>query len=133
MGKHIEDEDIENICQILDAWDIDNKLTWDRLVRAVSFNLGFVTTRQTLQSQARIKMSYRQTKSIICGNAPRQSNVPPSLKIATERLEKQARTIQRLEEENRQLLAQFQVWLYNAWLSGISPEMLNQPLPDRSR
>lgn len=133
MGKHLEDGDIERICELLDEWPVDHKLTWERLVKMIYDNMGFVTTRQTLQSQTRIKMSFRQTKSIICGNVPRQSNVPPSLKIATERLEKQARTILRLEEENRQLLAQFQVWLYNAWLSGISPEMLNQPLPDRSR
>lgn len=133
MGKHLEDEDIANICELLDEWSVDYKLTWERLVRAVHESLGFETTRQTLQNQARIKMSFRQTKAIICGNAPRKSNTPPSLKIAAERLEKQARTIQRLEEENRQLLAQLQIWMYNAWLSGISPEVLNQPLPQKSR
>ena len=39
--------------------------------------------------------------------------------------------IERLERENRDLLEQFQRWQYNAQTNGLSPEILNRPLPTR--
>lgn len=130
MAKHLCDQDIADICEILDDWSTDSKLSWDKLVDAVEHSLGFKTTRQTLQKYARIKNALKEVKAINSGAAPKANvSLPPSLKIAAERLEKKENTIKRLEEENRQLLEKFHIWLYNAHSLNITPEQLNTPLP----
>jgi hypothetical protein len=46
-------------------------------------------------------------KNIISGATPKKTiGMPPSLQIASERISKQKRTIERLETENNQLLEQ---------------------------
>ncbi|HBR1281740.1 hypothetical protein ACP3UN_25310 [Klebsiella pneumoniae] len=133
MAKHLKDEDISDVCKVLDSWPTDAKLTWDRLVSAVEHDLGFKTTRQTLQKHVRIKKAFTEVKGIISGDSkssPVRKNLP-SLKIAAERITTQERTIKRLEEENRQLLEQFSVWLYNAYRHDITIEQLNEPLPKK--
>ncbi|EPC4055531.1 hypothetical protein ACRZPB_003888 [Vibrio parahaemolyticus] len=133
MAKHLTDEDIRDICRVLDGWPTDTKLTWERLVAAVEHDLGFKTTRQTLQKPLRIKNAFKEVKSLISGSSKVGSSrtLPPSLKVAADRLVQQERTIKRLEEENRQLLEQFQVWLYNAYRYGVTIEQLNEALPTK--
>lgn len=138
MAKHLTDKDINNVVELLDDWPIDAKLTWDRLVEAVKDSYNLTTTRQTLQKQARIKSAYTEVKAIVSGNTPkasanRKKNLPPSLKVAADRLEKQQRTIERLEQENQRLLEQFHTWLYNATQEGITIEQLNEPLPTKEK
>ena len=130
MAKHLTDKDIENIVEILDEWPTDIKLTWDKLVDAVEQYLKFKTTRQTLEKQTRIKQAYIEVKPIVSGTATPliTPTLPPSLKVAAERLENKDRKIERLERENQQLLEQFHVWLYNADRFGISISQLNEPL-----
>jgi hypothetical protein len=130
MAKHLTDKDIENIVEILDEWPTDIKLTWDKLVDAVEQYLKFKTTRQTLEKQTRIKQAYIEVKAIVSGTAKPliTTTLPPSLKVAAERLENKDRKIERLERENQQLLEQFHVWLYNADRFGISISQLNEPL-----
>ncbi len=132
MAKHLTDKDISNVVDILDDWPTDAKLSWDRLVEAVAHEHKFKTTRQTLQKQARIKGAFQEVKAIISGVKPTNKlKVPPSLKVAAERLDKQQRKIERLERENQQLLEQFQVWLYNAYRFDITIEQLSEPLPNK--
>lgn len=130
MAKHLTDKDIENVVEILDEWPTDIKLTWDKLVDAVEQHMKFKTTRQTLEKQTRIKQAYIEVKAIISGTAKplTTATLPPSLKVAAERLENKDRKIERLERENQQLLEQFHVWLYNADRFGISISQLNEPL-----
>ena len=130
MAKHLTDQDISNIVEIIDDWSTESKLTWDRLVEAVEFECKFKTTRQTLQKQIRIKDAFLEVKKLISGNTVTDKpSVPPSLKIAAERLEKKAREISRLKRENEQLLEQFHVWLYNADKHQITIEQLSEPIP----
>lgn len=135
MAKHLTDKDINNVTELLDDWPTDAKLTWEKLVEAVKHELNFTTTRQTLQKQARIKVAYAEVKAIVSGNVSQiklsGKSLPPSLKVAADRLEKQQRTIERLEHENQRLLEQFHTWLYNATQQGISIEQLNAPLPSK--
>ncbi|HCH6802883.1 TPA: hypothetical protein NKZ59_004005 [Vibrio parahaemolyticus] len=133
MAKHLTDTDISNVCELLDDWPIDSKLTWDRLVEAVAHDYKLSTTRQTLQKQARIKRAFTEVKALVSGNSPkavaaRNRHLPSSLKAAADQLEKRERTIARLEAENSRLLEQFHTWLYNATQHGITIEQLNEPL-----
>lgn len=130
MAKHLTDRDISNITDILDGWPTDSKLSWDRLVEAVEHAYGFKTTRQTLQKQNRIKKAFKEVKEIVSGQTVfNKPKLPPSLKVAAERIESQQRKIERLERENHKLLEQFHVWLYNAYRFGVTPEQLSESLP----
>ncbi|AZG34588.1 hypothetical protein [Shewanella psychromarinicola] len=132
MAKHLTDKDISNVVETLDDWPVDSKLSWDRLVEAVKHEHKIETTRQTLQKQIRIKTAFHEVKGIVSGKVlSSRPKLPPSLKIASERLETQKRTIERLERENRQLLEQFHVWLYNAHRFGVKVEQLSEALPSR--
>jgi hypothetical protein len=132
MAKHLNDKDIVDIIDILDDWPTDSKLTLDKFVEAVEDECKFKTTRQTLMKQSRIKTAYDEVKGIVSGQTTaNKPKLPPSLKIAGERLEKKNRKIARLERENEQLLEQFQVWLYNASINNVSIEQLSEPLPSK--
>lgn len=137
MAKHLTDKDISNVCELLDDWPTDAKLTWDRLVEAVAHDYKLTTTRQTLQKQARIKNAFSEVKAIVSGNTPkaatRNRHLPSSLKVAADQLEKKERTIKRLEAENNRLLEQFHTWLYNANQHGLTFEQLNEPLPAKDQ
>lgn len=134
MAKHLTDKDIDSVVDILDNWPTDSKLTWDRLVDAVKHGFQLETTRQTLQKQVRIKQAFSEVKAIVSGATKAVGkSVPPSLKIAQQRLEKKDREIARLQRENQQLLEQFHTWLYNASIAGIRIEQLNTPLPKKDK
>ncbi|MCR9906157.1 hypothetical protein NB545_01545 [Vibrio campbellii] len=133
MAKHLTDEDIRDVCDLLDDWPTDAKLTWDRLVDAVAHDYKLITTRQTLQKQARIKAAFKEVKALVSGNSPKAvaastRTLPSSLKAAADQLEKRNRTIARLELENSRFLEQFHTWLYNATQHGMTVEQLNEPL-----
>lgn len=138
MAKHLTDEDISDVCDLLDDWPMDAKLTWDRLVDAVAHDYKLITTRQTLQKQPRIKIAFKDVKALVSGNAPnavavRTRNLPSSLKAAADQLEKRERTIARLERENNRFLEQFHTWLYNATQHGMTVEQLNEPLEPKQQ
>ncbi len=137
MAKHLTDKDISNVCELLDDWPTDAKLTWDRLVEAVAHDYKLTTTRQTLQKQVRIKNAFLEVKALVSGNAPKVAgrirHLPSSLKAAADQLARKEQTIQRLEDENNKYLEQFQTWLYNAHMLGITVDQLNQPLESKRK
>ncbi|MDR9826435.1 hypothetical protein RCJ22_12505 [Vibrio sp. FNV 38] len=137
MAKHLTDNDISNVCELLDDWPTDAKLTWDRLVEAVAHDYKLTTTRQTLQKQARIKNAFTEVKALVSGNASkataRNRHLPSSLKAAADQLEKRERTIVRLEAESNRFLEQFHTWLYNANQHGVTFDQLNEPLPTKQQ
>lgn len=132
MAKHLTDKDISDVVDLLDDWPLGSKLTWDRLVEAFEHAHNVITTRQTLQKQNRIKIAFQEVKDIVSGKAAlNKPKLPPSLKIASERIESQQRKIERLEDENRRLLEQAHTWLYNAHRFGITIEQLSESLPSK--
>lgn len=138
MAKHLTDKDISNVCELLDDWPMDSKLTWDRLVEAVAHDYRLSTTRQTLQKQIRIKNAFTEVKALVSGNSPKaiaacNRHLPSSLKAAADQLEKRERTIARLEAENNKLLEQFHTWLYNATQHGMTVEQLTEPLATKQQ
>jgi len=137
MSKHLTDQDIENIVELLDYWPLDEKLTWERLCKAIELQLELVPapTRQTLQKYVRIKNAYDQ-----CKRSPASAKIknnqtqklPASLKIAQTKIEALEAKNVRLEKENAMLLEQFVVWQYNAHKYGLSITKLNEPMSKKS-
>jgi len=62
MAKHLTDNDIKNIVEFLDKWDLTIRLTWGKLCDAVDESLGLKLSRQTLQKYQRIKDTYQNVK-----------------------------------------------------------------------
>lgn len=133
MAKHLTDADIAKYVEILDEWDLDDKLSWDNYVSTINAKYGSEVTRQTLYKKTRIKNAFTSTKKAIAegGNGKKNKtdkSLPSSLKVAARQIESRDRRIDRLEAENNALLEQFHIWLYNANRLKITIEELNRPL-----
>lgn len=137
MAQHLTDQDIEKIVEILDFWSSDEKLTWEKLCKAIEIQLDLVPapTRQTLQKNVRIKSAYDLGKKSPAARlkiAQNKEKLPASLKIAKTNIDTLKAKIQRLENENSMLLDQFFVWKYNAYKYGMSIDELNEPLVEKN-
>lgn len=137
MSKHLTDQDIENIVELLDYWPLDEKLTWELLCTAIEQQLELVPapTRQTLQKFVRIKNAYDQCKKpskTVQAKINQRQKLPASLKIAQTKIDALEAKNRRLENENALLLEQFVVWQYNAHKYGISIDKLNEPMSKKS-
>lgn len=127
MAKHLTDQDIVNIVQEIDTWNPDVKLTWEKLRTVIKNKLDVEATRQTLQTFSRLKDALNNKKMLLKdgGNQVKQ---PASLKIAANKIYKLEEENRRLIREQESLLAQFQVWQYNAYAIGVSLDELNKPI-----
>lgn len=130
MAKHITDKDIEHIVEILDGWQ--DKLTWEALCNACLPIIGTEPTRQTLLKFSRITTAYNACKKRIKEGLPKTS-LPPSMRVAVERINRLEKENERLKRENAELLQQFVVWQYNAYAHGLSDNILSKPLPSIDR
>ncbi|MBD1220833.1 hypothetical protein IDM30_19230 [Acinetobacter seifertii] len=133
MAQHLTDQNIQDIVEILDYWSPNEKLTWERLCKAIEVQLELVPapTRQTLQKFARIKNAYdlgKKSPTALKILKSKQQKLPASLKIAQARIESLEAKNTRLEKENAMLLEQFVVWQYNAHKYGLSIAKLNEPM-----
>ena len=133
MAQHLTDKDIENIVELLDYWSLDEKLTWERLCKAIELQLELVPapTRQTLQKFERIKNAYdlgKKSPAALKILKAKQQKLPASLKIAQVKIDALESKVERLEKENSKLLEQVVVWQYNSHKYGVSIEKLNEEL-----
>jgi len=137
LAKHLTDEEIIVIIDIVDGWGVDRKLSWDNLISAFFAKCARKTTRQALDRNNRIKLAFQNKKDMLkdklAGNESDKQSLPPSLKIAGNRIQKLESKISRLEVENSRLLEQFQVWQYNAYKRGITIQQSSEPLPASDR
>lgn len=129
-AKNLDDGAIELIVSVLDGWS--SKLTWDLLAEAIEKRTRVRYTRQALDKHARIKTAFQLTKERLSG-APRTARKHKLSEAEAEALAQRYERLQaenkRLERENNRLLEQFQTWLYNAHLKGLTKEYLSTPLP----
>lgn len=130
MSRHLNEADIERIVELLDGWK--GKLTWEILLDACEPVIHTRPTRQTLAKFHRIASAFKAAKERGTQEAESLS-IPPSLKIAAERIQRLTRENERLKRENSELLEQFVVWQYNAHAKGLSEYDLNQGLPGIDR
>lgn len=131
MAKHLSDKDIEDVVELLDQWDLNIKITWDKLCFVVQERLGLTHSRQTLEKHTRIKDAYNDLKKYSKGKKTAKA-LPASLTIAAQRIERLERENERLKKENTRLLEQFIIWQYNAHVHGMRQDQLNCPLPSKS-
>ncbi len=135
-AKNIDDGTIGLIVGVLDGWS--GKLTWELLADAIEKRTRVRYTRQALDKHARVKMAFQLTKERLSG-APRTARKhkvsEAEAEALAQRYERLRAENERLGRENNRLLEQFQTWLYNAHLKGLTREYLNTPLPsvDRER
>jgi len=129
LAKHLTDKDVERVVEILDGWR--DKLTWEALCNACAPVIGTKPARQTLLKFSRITMAYNACKTRLKENAP--LNIPPSMRVAVERINRLEQENERLKRENAGLLQQFVVWQYNAYAQGLNANLLNKPLPTIDR
>jgi hypothetical protein len=130
MAKHVTDRDVEKIVKLLDGWQ--DKLTWDALCEACLPIIGVKPVRQTLMKFSRIADAYTTCKQRLQGGVEELS-VPPTMKIAAERIARLERENERLKKENAALLEQFVVWQYNAHIHGVNSQILGRDLPSVDR
>ena len=133
MSKRLTESDIESILGLLDGWQ--GKLSWSALCEGIENNLGFKTTRQTLNSYPSVKDAFQALKQGGLGSQKldRQIKQAPSLTIASQRIERLTRENERLQRKNKALLEQFAIWQYNAHINQLTEEKLNKPLPQIDR
>jgi hypothetical protein len=126
LAKHITDKDVGRIVEILDGWQ--DKLTWEALCDACLPIIGTKPARQTLLKFTRITTAYDSCKKRLKEGMPTTS-LPPSMRVAVERINRLEQENERLKRENAGLLQQFVVWQYNAYAHGLSSHTLNKALP----
>ncbi|HNP64291.1 MAG TPA: hypothetical protein PKH39_10185 [Woeseiaceae bacterium] len=133
MGKRLSRRNIDAIVHMIDNWS-GEKLTWRDICEGCHEIVGVVPTRQSLSSHKRIKEAYGNKKRLLF-DSPGERPLPSSLRYASNRIDLLETKVNRLEEENRQLLQQFAVWQYNAYKHGLTEWQLNEELPkiDRDR
>lgn len=130
LAKHLTDNDVEQIVGVLDGWR--DKLTWEALCDACLPEIGSKPVRQTLMKFTRIKNAFNACKKRLKEDIP-ELRAPPSMRVAIERIARLERENERLKRENAELLQQFVVWQYNAYIRGLSNHELNKPLPGIDR
>ena len=133
LAKHLTESDIKSLINLIDGWNED-KITWHKICDHCTNILGWRPTRQTLYNNQRIKKAYDSKKKSLKYYGPKKS-LPSNLKTAAERIKRLENKVERLTEQNNQLLEKFVVWQYNAYKYGINEHQLNEPLPriDRER
>ena len=130
MSKHLTDKDIQNIVSLLDGWDIDRKLTWDKLLGLVLKKLKLEISLPTIKKQ-RVRKAFEDKKNAI-KSGQEKLKLPASLSIAAKIIETLENKNSRLEKEQESLLTQFVVWQYNAYANGVTVEQLNRAMPAKS-
>ncbi len=131
-SPNLDDPRIYEIVKTLDEWT--DKLTWELLAEKIEIKTGIRYTRQTLDRQARIKMAYQVVKKRI-SSLPGTKN--PLTKAQTQkRLDNYDRLeaeVSRLNHEQKGLLDQIVMLVYNGISQGLTKEQLYAPLPNSNR
>lgn len=131
MAKHLTDGDVERVVEIIDGWR--EKLTWEALCEACVPIIGTKPARQTLAKFIRIENAFEAYKKRQKNAHYEEPKLPPSIRVAAERITRLESENERLKRENRELLQQFVVWQYNAYTRGLSDRDLNKALPSINR
>lgn len=125
----ITDQHVDAIQNIIERWP--RPITWNEIIAETARTLGHMWTRQALERHEAIKAAYAAKKDAPSKPGP----IDPAVALLTERVERQAQEIGRLEklvESYKDLFIRYQ---YNAHARGITPAELEMPLPpiDRRR
>lgn len=128
-SRNLSSEDVELIVGLLDGWG--GSLTWKSLIESVERRLYFRYTRQALHAHQRIRDAFGLCKERLARGSRKkgEKHISPEMRLLMERLVRRDAEVERLKGENKRLMEQFVVWLYNAQIRGIGPAELGRPLP----
>lgn len=126
---HLTEKQKKAICEMINNWPLNGKLTWPNIVKAVKARFDLEFTRQTLSSHNAIALAYSARKELMSQNKYR-GHVPKSMSFQTalETVEKLKGQMALLKAENLALKQQFARWAHNAKNRGLSFDYLNQNL-----
>lgn len=125
MAKHLTDNDVTEIVELLQSWKF--KLTWDLLVEACEKSLGITTTRQALNRKVQIKEEFDIRKRALktgIDDTPK----PNSIQQAHAQIARLMQRNKELEEQNNLYREKFLKWQFNAERYGIGKDKLETPL-----
>lgn len=131
-AKNIDANIINCIVQILDGWT--GKLSWDLLIGTIAQRTSCTYTRQALHRHEQILAAFQLRKEYLSDSRPDNQRAPESLTIPEvavlmDRYARLQGENMRIKAENERLLAQFDIWAYNAHTRGLDEDFLNRPLP----
>lgn len=135
-AKNLDDKTVQLLVQMLDGWTGD--LSWALFIDAIARKTRCTYTRQALHRHQRILEAFQLRKEYFGKRREGGQRVPESLSVAEiaaliERCDRLTAENIRLKAENERLLAQFNIWAYNAHTRGLGEEFLNRPLPPIDR
>ncbi|MBU3625859.1 hypothetical protein ICN48_06380 [Polynucleobacter sp. JS-Safj-400b-B2] len=126
-SKNIDDVIGEKILTILDGWA--GKLTWDLLISAIEKRTLQRYTRQALYAHRRIRAAYEIAKARlplkVAGNKKLYSFEEV---IESERNQLLKAENVRLKSEIQEWQERYNRWVYNAYIKGVSEDLLDAPL-----
>ena len=132
-SKNLSDSDIGKIVEIIDGWD-NESITWDCLIEEVAKRMSRKYTKQTLYKKERIRHARQlANERLKFHQKGTQRLVSREMQIVLDQNERLKAENGRLKAENSKLLEQFVVWGKNAYDRGLTPEILNRPLPTVNR
>jgi hypothetical protein len=115
MAHHLTDPDIALAVQLLDGWT--GKLTWKRYLALLATELGAPYTKPGLRKQPRILNAWNMTRKRLEDSleaAGVNGNGDAAIANLNRHVKRLKNEIVRLEQENKDLLEQFQRWSHNA-------------------
>lgn len=127
MARHLTDADITLAVRLLDGWT--GKLTWKRYLALLATELGALYTKPGLRKQPRIRNAWEMTRKRL-KDSLEAAGVNGSGDAAIAELRQTVQRLRnenaRLEQENQDLLEQFQRWSHNAaYHKGMTRELLD--------
>lgn len=121
------------VIEIIDTWDPRKRLTREELVRRVKQTMGLQVSRQGLMKREAIRNAFLRREKIICGDKPPRAKPDPLEVVLERRIEELQKQVADRDEQIDRFKQLFITHRYNAQQLGISPEMLEMPIPARGQ
>lgn len=128
MGvKRLTDADIEKAVRLLDGWS--GKLTWERYLAVLQTEIGHLYTKPGLRKHARILNAWEMAQARLSEGARSvgaRANGDAAIAYAHRTVAALRAEVDRLRQENRDLLERFLRWSHNAAARGLGPDVLDR-------
>ena len=130
-AAHLKEGARAKILEMLDGWC--GPLSWELMIDAVEKITGHRYSRQTLWNHERIRLAWIRRKAIHDNEVKQKPSGSAGLIAAQEQIAKLKNKVGRLENELNAFRAMFARWLHNSAIHGLTPEVMNEPLPPIDR
>ncbi|URL01778.1 hypothetical protein L4F91_09740 [Avibacterium sp. 20-126] len=123
----ITEENLEDIIYLIKTWE--GKLTWDLLCQRVAQLLNIKSIeRQSLANYHDIQQAFSKRKLKIKENQKAEPEPNVTMDYLNKQITSLKAQVERLEEINERYKQQFIVWQHNAYMHGMTEDILNKPI-----